>query len=114
MNTHQVGVKGEDIAVKYLQKHGYKILQRNFSVANGEIDVVAKDGKYVVFLEVKRRNNQAFGLPREAVTLQKQKIIISCATQWLSLNKLYGSPVRFDVVEVVGETVTVWKDAFRV
>ncbi len=114
MNTRQVGAKGEDFAVKYLAKHGYKILERNFTAPHGEIDVIAKDGKFIVFLEVKRRNNDHFGLPREAVTPEKQKTIVVCAKYWLSKNKLYGTPVRFDVVEVVGETVTVLKDAFRV
>lgn len=114
MNTRQVGTKGEDIAVKYLSKHGYKILERNFTAPHGEIDIVAKHGKYVVFVEVKRRNNYLFGLPREAVTPAKQKTIVTCATLWLAQNKLTGKPVRFDVVEVVGEEVSVLQDAFRV
>ncbi len=114
MNTRQVGAKGEDLAAKYLTKHGYKILERNFTAPYGEIDVIARDGKFVVFAEVKRRNTEHFGLPREAVTPAKQKTIVACATFWLAKNKLFGTPVRFDVVEVIGEKVTVWKDAFRV
>lgn len=114
MNTRQVGTKGEDIAAKYLAKHGYKIVERNFTSPHGEIDVVAREGKFIVFAEVKRRNTERFGLPREAVTLAKQKTIVACATFWLAKNKLFGTPVRFDVVEVIGEEVTVWKDAFRV
>jgi len=114
MNTHLFGVSGEEMAAKYLKKNKYKILERNFRAARGEIDIIAKDGEYVVFIEVKRRMSDKFGLPREAVTDMKQKTIINCASYWLAKNNMTGCSVRFDVVEVYGENVHIIKDAFRV
>lgn len=113
MNTREVGKTGEDVAAKYMAKQGYIILQRNFVAPHGEVDIIAKEGNVVVFAEVKSRNSNAFGLPREAVTPYKQRTIALCAKYWLAQKKLYGVPVRFDVVEVFGKQVTVWKDAFR-
>lgn len=113
MNTTKIGVVGENIAAKYLAKHGYVILQRNFSSRFGEIDIIAKHGEFFVFVEVKRRKTDKFGLPREAVTPYKQQTIATCAKYWLSQNKLYGAPVRFDVVEVQDKDVVLIADAFR-
>ncbi|MGN1040495.1 MAG: YraN family protein [Candidatus Fimimonas sp.] len=113
MNKRQVGQTGEQMAAKYLQKQGYEILQRNYVAPHGEIDIIAKDGNYVVFVEVKRRKTQEFGLPREAVTLRKQQTIAQCAKLWLAKNKLYGTPVRFDVVDILNDEITLLKDAFR-
>ncbi len=113
MNTHIKGVKGEDIAADYLVKHKYKILERNFKCRFGEIDIVAVNDGFVVFVEVKSRASDKFGLPREAVTPYKRQRIIGAAKYWLYLNKNTGAPTRFDVVEVMCEEVTVLKDAFR-
>lgn len=113
MNTHDIGVTGEDIAVRYLLKHGYKILERNFRTLHGEVDIIAKQKDFYVFLEVKRRSNTQFGLPREAVTLQKQQTIVQCAKFWLVKKRLYGVPVRFDVVEILDDKIGVIKDAYR-
>lgn len=113
MNTHVAGIKGEDLAVSYLKKHKIQVLQRNFSCLFGEIDIVAKDGKFIVFAEVKMRSSDEFGLPREAVNPQKQRTIVVCSKLWLSQNKLMGKPVRYDVIEVYNEQVVLLKDAFR-
>ena len=113
MNTRRTGNIGEDIAVLYLQKHGYVILERNFRVKRGEVDVIAKQGDYYVFVEVKRRSSDKFGLPREAVDYRKQRTIVQCAKIWLLKKRLYGAPVRFDVVEILGDDVSVIVDAFR-
>ncbi len=91
MNTHLLGVKGEQKATEYLKKQKYKILQRNFFCNYGEIDIIAKDGDFIVFVEVKSRQSDCFGEPREAVTSTKQKTIIRCAEHWLVKNKLVGS-----------------------
>lgn len=113
MNTRKIGATGEEIAARYLKKHGYKILDRNFSSAHGEIDIVAREGNFVVFVEVKRRKSDKFGAPQEAVDEQKQKSIINCAKAWLVRNRLYGAPVRFDVVAIMQDEVTLLRDAFR-
>lgn len=113
MNTRAIGTQGESIAVEYLQKHGYKILERNFNCHYGEIDIIAQHGNYYVFLEVKSRNTVAFGTPREAVNYHKQQRIISAANYWLFKKRLVGVPVRFDVVEVIDGIASVIPDAFR-
>lgn len=113
MNTRSVGNVGENIAANYLAKQGYVILERNFTTRHGEIDIIAKHGAYFVFVEVKRRKTDKFGMPREAVTGYKQQTIASCAKYWLAKNSLYGAPVRFDVVEVMDKEVTLITDAFR-
>ncbi len=113
MNTRKIGTAGETLAEKYLKKQGYKILQKNFVAPHGEIDIVAKDGDYIVFVEVKRRKSTAFGLPCEAVDARKQRTIVQCAKFYLSKNNLYGVKVRFDVVGILQEDFSLIKDAFR-
>ena len=112
MNTRIKGNIGEDLAVKHLKKHGYKIVERNYTCQFGEIDIIAKHNNFYVFLEVKSRNSVDFGLPRYAVNVRKQQTIIACAKWWLSRNELMGSAVRFDVVEVVSGQVNVIQNAF--
>ncbi|MCM1289253.1 MAG: YraN family protein [Corallococcus sp.] len=113
MNTRNIGFAGEDVAVRYLSKHGYKILERNYRASHGEIDIIAKHKDYYVFVEVKCRTSVQFGLPREAVTARKQQTIIQCAKVWLVQNRLYGVPVRFDVVEILNDEISVITDAYR-
>lgn len=113
MNTRAIGTQGENIAVEYLQKNGYKVLQRNFNCRYGEVDIIAFHDGYYVFIEVKSRNSLAFGLPREAVKSYKQQRIASVAQYWLFKNRKTGVPVRFDVVEVVDGIPSVIVDAFR-
>ena len=98
---------GEEIASNYLQKKGYKIIEKNYKISLGEIDLICLDivnsQKVYVFVEVKYRNSKKFGLPREAITLYKQKNIKKVAKYYLKVNKLYDKvPVRFDCVEIVG------------
>ena len=113
MNTRVVGRRGEDIAAEYLSKHKYKIIDRNFSCRFGEIDIVALDGKTIVFAEVKARKDDKFGKPCEAVNPYKQQTIVQCASYWLYVNKRTGCAVRFDVVEVLDGQVNHVIDAFR-
>ncbi len=113
MNTRIVGRRGEDIAAEYLVKNKYKIIERNFNCRYGEIDLIVWDGNAVIFVEVKARKNDKFGLPRESVNLHKQQTIVQCANYWLYLKKQIGTPVRFDVVEILDGKVFHWKDAFR-
>ena len=112
MNTRTKGNLGEDLAVKYLKKHGYKIVERNYTCQFGELDIIAKHNGFYVFLEVKSRSSVNFGLPRYAVNIRKQQTIITCAKWWLARNNLMGSAVRFDVVEIVADEVNVIQNAF--
>lgn len=95
------GYEYEEIAKKYLLKNDYKIIEQNFTSKFGEIDIIAiKDG-IIVFIEVKGRKNIDYGMPREAVTIYKQKRIITSAKYFL-LKKGYDDiRCRFDVIEII-------------
>lgn len=101
VDRKQIGNIGENIAVSYMQKSGYEIIERNFSGRLGEIDVIAKEGRYLCFVEVKARCDIRHGYPREAVTVQKQNKIKHMAMLYISKHKLYDVSVRFDVVEIM-------------
>ena len=97
-----IGVLGERIAGAFLRCEGYKILYRNFrSPRGGEIDLVARDGEVLCFVEVKTRTSSEFGRPLEAVDRRKQQRIERAADEWLRLLGTREIPWRFDVVEIV-------------
>jgi putative endonuclease len=98
--SRQLGDEGEDLAAAALKKQGYKILARNYVTPLGEIDLVARQGKTVVIVEVKTRKSLRFGSPQESVSLAKQKRLRHLADYYLKDKRLSGSPVRFDVVAV--------------
>lgn len=112
--NHVLGVQGEAIAKDFLIKKGYKIIKQNYKTKIGEIDIVAKIKDIYVFVEVKDRQTKRFGMPREAVTRYKQNKIRTVATQFLLANKLMDSKVRFDCVEILGDTITHIENAFWV
>ena len=97
---HITGKLGEDLAVKYLQEKGYKIIQRNFECRQGEIDIIAKDKDEFVIIEVKTRKCLEYGKPAEAVDDKKQKHIYKAAAFYLYIRKLEKAFVRLDVIEV--------------
>lgn len=97
------GNVGEDAAARYLRKHGYKILERNYDALGGEIDIIARNRKYYVFVEVKTRTvgheSPKEPRPASAVTPEKQKKIITVA-KWFLGSVPKGRKIRFDVIEV--------------
>ena len=95
-----VGKLGEDCAAQFLEATGYTIVARNFRIRSAEIDIIAQAGDVLVFAEVKARSNIRHGLPREAVTLRKQKKIIEAAGVFLQDEKFCDCACRFDVVEI--------------
>jgi putative endonuclease len=111
-----VGIQGEDRAVAELERRGYAVLARRYRTRHGEIDIVARDGETIVFVEVKAKESAEFGTGAEAVTLRKQRRVISMAVDYLARNRLTSSPCRFDVVAIdgVGEeaTLTYYRGAF--
>ncbi len=115
MNTRQKGTVYEQIAAEYLKKQGMVILERNFRRGrNGEIDIIGKDGKYLVFVEVKYRTGTEKGSAAEAVTAAKQKMICSVADYYRYLHKYDDNIwVRYDVVAIQGEEIQWIRDAFR-
>jgi putative endonuclease len=111
-NNRTVGAEHEKIAGEYLAHQGYEILDYNFHSRTGEIDIIARDGEYLVFVEVKYRKSTASGHPLEAVTATKQKAISKTALFYMKKHGLEYMPVRFDVVGMVDEQVTLIKNAF--
>ncbi|WLE95148.1 MAG: YraN family protein [Candidatus Electrothrix communis] len=91
------GRSGEALAAQYLEQQGYIILERNYRLRIGEVDIIARDGEYLVFIEVKTRRSTRFGSPFEAVDARKQQQIVKIASAYLQGKEL---PVRFDVVAV--------------
>ena len=96
------GAWGEQAARAFLTRRGYAVLETNFRTRFGEIDIIAQDGKYIVFVEVKTRRNARFAAAREHVTPTKQARIIAAAEEWLQGHP-NGLQPRFDVIEVYGE-----------
>lgn len=97
--TKTIGDKGEDYAVLYLKKHGYKILERNYHKTCGEIDIIARNKEYLVFVEVKTRKQNPFAEPSYAVNFSKQQHLRNTAEIYIDENSL-DEPCRFDVCEV--------------
>lgn len=110
----EIGDKGEELAVRRLKRLGYRVIDRNFSVHNiGEIDVVARDGEYLCFVEVRFRSRRDFGTPAQTVNAEKQRRIIRAARIYMQNNGLLNALTRFDVAEVYGDgRVEIIKDAF--
>jgi putative endonuclease len=111
------GLAGEDMACAALTARGYAVVERRYRTTHGEIDIIARDGDYLVFVEVKARHGGDFGDPSEAVTLRKQQTLVWMAADYLARAKLTDVPCRFDVVGIDAEThppaVTIIEDAFR-
>ncbi len=99
-STKTTGKTGEDLAASVLVKKGFKILQRNYRYGKGEIDIVAKDGNVLVFIEVKTRKNLEYGPPETAVTKNKQRQIRKIAEAYLFEKEIGDTDCRFDVVAI--------------
>ena len=97
---------GENKAVNYLTDKGYEILETNYKNKLGEIDIIAKDGERIVFVEVKARATAKYGYPREAVNEYKQRKIRMVAESYLKSKRLLNSYIRFDVIEILAGNIT--------
>ncbi len=95
-----VGKEGERAAEIYLKKKGYRIVERNYRCAVGELDLIALDGKVIVFVEVKTRSGDRFGSPLESVPRYKQRKMIQTALFFMSQHRLHERQARFDVVGI--------------
>jgi putative endonuclease len=95
-----LGISGEDLACAELQRRGYAIVERRYRTRLGEIDIIAKDGLTIVFVEVKARMTQDFGGAAAAMTGWKQRRIARMAADYLARQKLHDCPCRFDVVAI--------------
>jgi len=99
-NRQKLGQTGESLAAWYLKKNGYKIIEQNYRTPLGEIDIIAREKKIIVFVEVKSRRSVRFGNPKWAVTPQKQRKISRVALQYLKSTRQMNKSARFDVVAV--------------
>ena len=106
---HEIGKLGEDLACKYLQNKGYKILERNFEAKQGEIDIIALDKEELVFIEVKTRSNILYGKPAEVVNEVKQNHLIKTIEYYIYSRHLEDEFIRIDIIEIY-----LWKNKYRV
>lgn len=99
---HILGKKGENKATEYLESVNYKIVERNFTCKQGEIDIIAYDKKSqeYVFIEVKTRTNYEYGKPVDSINKMKQKHIVSATKYYIYSHNLENSFIRFDVIEI--------------
>ena len=99
-NKQKIGKLGEDIAVDFLLKKGYKILRRNWRFQKAEIDIIAEQDPYLVFVEVKCRSTELFGPPEQSINNKKEKLYKIAAEQYLDSNNL-ESELRCDVISII-------------
>lgn len=113
----ELGKRGETLALKSLKKLGYKILESNYRCRLGEIDVVAREGKSLVFVEIKTRRGRSLGYAKEAVHPRKQRQISKVALTYMKQNHCESAKARFDVVAISlgskGPEIEVIKNAFE-
>ena len=107
-----LGRAGEIKAAEFLKRKKYKIIKCNYKTYCGEIDIIAEDGEYTVFVEVKTRTNDDFGQPSEAVNQKKIEKYYKVAAEYLQRNKKTDTPCRFDVIEIENGQINHIIDAF--
>ena len=118
VQNKRLGDRGEDLAARFLRGNGYRILARNYRCPCGEIDLIARDGEIIVFVEIKGRSTRRFGSPLEAITPVKRRRLAVTAHHYLTACSLGSARTRFDVVGIrwmpggSGEC-TLIRDAFR-
>ena len=102
-HKQKIGKEGEIAAVRYLKQQGYKIIEQNYRSRAGEIDIIAKEKRTLVFVEVKTRRSRSFGSPKWAVTPKKQKAISMAALHYLKMTGQNNVAARFDVVSILAQ-----------
>jgi putative endonuclease len=108
----RLGDAAEDVAANHLTRLGFRIVARNFRTRGGEIDLVARDGSTLCFVEVRSRKDTQHGAPEETVTPVKQRRVLVAARAWLAKHPT-NDPCRFDVVAIVGEQIELFRNAFE-
>lgn len=102
----------EKRACKFLRKKGYLIVKRNYRWPGGEVDIIARDGDYLAFVEVKARSSKEYGLPEHSITEEKKRKIIRTARRYIYEHNP-ETPIRFDVVAILKKRIRLYKDAFE-
>lgn len=100
MDNKKIGVAGEKLAADFLKRNNYDVLAVNYRCRYGEIDIIAKQGETLIFVEVKTRSSLKFGMGLEAVNYIKQKKIKKVAMSFINEKKVYFSEIRFDVIDI--------------
>jgi putative endonuclease len=98
---HALGAQAERLAADHLERRGYRVIDRNYRYRGGELDLVARDGDTLVFVEVRARRSAAHGAPFETVGREKQRRVARTAEHWLVTHGLTRAFARFDVVSVL-------------
>lgn len=113
VNKRRLGMEMEDMAAAFLMERGYERIERNFYSRFGEIDMIARDHEYLVFIEVKYRADLKMGRPEEAVGIKKQRAIVKTAAWYMCVKHIPDdTPCRFDVVAITGGSFRLIKNAF--
>ena len=100
MNHIELGRYGEELAAKYLDKHGYQVLERNLRYRFGEVDIIAMQDAGLIVVEVKTRRSRTYGMPCEAVNWKKKQHIRSVISMFLATRDMHYEYIHFDVIEV--------------
>jgi putative endonuclease len=108
----ELGASGEARVAAWYEANGYQVVDRNWRCRQGELDLVARRGRTIVFCEVKTRSSAAFGSPVEAVTRDKQARLRVLAARWLDDSPVVAREIRFDVASVLAGVVEVLEGAF--
>lgn len=118
IERQELGKTGEDLAVQELTARGYAIVARRYRTAFGEVDIIARDGETMVFVEVRRKSAHEYGTAAESITPAKQRRVVRMAVDYLARQQLYDKcPVRFDVVAIDDQLegppkITLFRSAF--
>ena len=116
MQKKELGKKGEELALRFLKKKGYRIIEKNYVCKMGEMDIIGKEKDTLVFIEVKTRTSTEFGPPQLAVHSSKQRQLSKVALNYLNEKRLNDVKARFDVVAIVleqnREEIDLIRDAF--
>ena len=115
-NSNAIGSGAEEQALRFLERKGLRLLSRNYRCRRGEIDLVMREGNFLVFVEVRYRKHNRYGSPAESVTTKKQQRILNAAARYLQdAAGAKSSPCRFDVVAISAEEGNIdWiRDAFQ-
>ena len=116
MDRKELGKKGEELALRFLKKRGYRVVEKNYVCKMGEMDIIAREKDTWVFIEVKTRTSTIFGPPQLAVNSSKQRQLSKVALNYLMEKKLEDMKARFDVVAILleekREDIELIRDAF--
>ena len=112
MDRKSKGKAAEEKAASYIKSLGYEILERNFNSRFGEIDIIARDGNTLVFVEVRSKSYSSFGTPEETISKSKAKKIIKTAEFYIKIKNPFFEDVRFDIISILHNNISHIKNAF--